>query len=120
MPNRGKQIGLIAGLGVGATLLLTDAGSEAKKRARARVERKPRTNHELAARVAAELDQGVEHGRGIQVFANQDRVTLRGFALRDELSDVFEAVRRVKGVRGVTNKLEVRDSPGKVFSLQTA
>lgn len=118
--NRGKQIGLIAGLGVGATLLLTDAGSGARERARIRVQRKPRTNHELAARVAAELDHHVEHGRGIQVFANKNRVTLRGIALRDELDDVLAAVQRVRGVRALTNKLELRDSPGKVLALQPA
>ena len=118
--NRGTQIGLIAGLGIGATLLLTDAGSDARERALERVERTPRTNHELAARVAAELAHRVEHGRGIQVFANKNRVTLRGFALRDEINDVLAAVQRVKGVRAVTNKLELRDSPGNVLALQSA
>ena len=114
MPNRGKQI-LIAGLGVGATLLLTESGS--KKRTTR--ERKPRSNHELAARVAAELDHGVAHGRGIQVFADNNRVTLRGIALRDELDDVIHAVQRVRGVRALNNKLELRESPGKVVALQT-
>lgn len=118
MPNRGKQIGLVAGLGVGATLLLSDAGAGARKRARARVEKKPRTNHMLAARVCAELDHRVEHGRGIQVFADNNRVTLRGVALRDELDDVIEAVQKVKGVREINNKLELRESPGKVLALQ--
>jgi osmotically-inducible protein OsmY len=109
----------VAGLGVGATLLLTDAGAGARKRARSQVEKKPRTNHQLAARVCAELDQMVEHGKGIQVFADKNRVTLRGFALKDELDDVIKAVQRVKGVKGIANKLDLRDSPGKVFSLQT-
>ena len=116
MPNRAKQLGIIAGLGVGATLLLKDT---TPKRS-ARSERRPRTNHELAARVAAELDQGVEHGRGIQVFADQNKVTLRGIALRNELEDVIAAVQRVRGVRALTNKLELRDSPGNVLALQTA
>jgi osmotically-inducible protein OsmY len=119
MPNRGKQIGLVAGLGVGATLLLTDAGSGARERAKAKIERKPRTNHQLAARVAVELDHNVEHGKGIQVFAHNNRVTLRGVALRDELDAVMKAVQRVKGVRGINNKLELRESPGKVLALQT-
>jgi len=119
MAKRGKQIGLVAGLGVGATLLLTDAGAGAKKRARARIETKPRTNHLLAARVCAELDHRVEHGRGIQVFADNNRVTLRGVALRDELEDVIKAVQRVRGVRGINNKLDLRESPGKVLALQT-
>jgi osmotically-inducible protein OsmY len=68
--------------------------------------------------VCAELDQEVEHGKGIQVFADKNRVTLRGFALRDELDDVIKAVQRVKGVRAINNKLELRESPGNVFDLQ--
>ena len=119
MANRGKQIGLVAGLGVGATLLLTDAGSGARKRAKSRAEKKPRTNHMLAARVCAELDHHVEHGKGIQVFADNNRVTLRGVALVDELDDVIQAVQKVKGVRGINNKLELLESPGKVEALQT-
>jgi len=78
----------------------------------------PRTNHVLAARVAAELDHSVAHGRGIQVFAANDWITLRGVALRDELSEVMKAVQNVKGVKGLINDLELRTTPGKVFALQ--
>ena len=77
------------------------------------------TNHKLAARVAAELDHHVEHGRAIQVFADDNKVTLRGIALREELDDVISAVKRVKGIRGLVNKLELKDSPGKVLALQS-
>ena len=119
MPAKRGKIGIIAGLGVGATLLLTDKGNTARKRAQARLEKKPRTNHELAARVCAELHHRVEHGKGIQVFADDNKVTLRGVALRDELDDVIDAVQRVRGVRAVNNKLDLRDSPGKVIALQT-
>ena len=115
MPNRAKQFGIIAGLGVGATLLLRDSGSGQRT-----AHWRPRTNHELAARVAAELDYGVEHGRGIQVFADHNEVTLRGIALRNELDDVITAVQKVRGVRRLTNKLELRDSPGNVLALQSA
>ncbi len=117
--NRGKQIGLLAGLGVGATLLLTDAGASKRKRARAAMEKTPRTNHLLAARVAAELDHSVAHGRGIQVFASNDRITLRGVALRDELDDVMSAICSVEGVRSVRNNLELRESAGNVLALQS-
>ncbi len=79
----------------------------------------PRTNHVLAARVAAELDHSVAHSRGIQVFATDDWITLRGVALVDELSDVVNAVQHVRGVKGLTNDLELRKSPGKVFALQS-
>jgi len=119
MPNRGKQLGLLAGLGVGASLLLTDTGRDARKRARAKLARIPNTNHALAALVCAELDNKVEHGKGIQVFAEDNRVTLRGDALRDELDTVMHAVHSVSSVRGVDNLLEIRDTPGNVLALQS-
>jgi hypothetical protein len=31
---------------------------------------------------------------------------------------VIKAVQRVKGVRAINNKLELRESPGNVFDLQ--
>lgn len=116
---RGKQIGILAGLGVGASLFLTDAGREVRRRASGQPKETPDTNHTFAARVCAELDHNVEHGKGIQVFADDKRVTLRGHALRDEIDDVFTAVRQVDGVRGVTNQLEVVDEPGMVQALRS-
>ncbi|MEO8193814.1 MAG: BON domain-containing protein [Gemmatimonadales bacterium] len=79
----------------------------------------PDSNHTLAARICAELDHAVEHAKGIQVFADDSNITLRGDALRDELDEVLNAIRRVRGVRRVTNHLEVSDSPGKVLALQS-
>ena len=118
-----KQAGLIAGLGTGAgagaaLMLFTNAGRAARKRVRKGPETAPGTNHQLAARVCVELDHDVEHAKGIQVFADDDRVTLRGVALRDELPDVLAATCNVNGVNVVTNLLDVRDSPGKVLALQ--
>ncbi len=114
--NRVRRIGLLAGLGAGATLLLSDAG--AATRGRARVAKKPRNDHLLAARVAAEIDHVAPHGRGIQVFASNESVTLSGVALRNELSDVLAAVRRIKGVKALRNDLEVYDTAGNVLALQ--
>ena len=79
----------------------------------------PRTNQILAARVATELDHAVAHGRGIQVFAANDWITLRGVALRAELGEVMKAVQNVKGVKVLTNQLELRNSLGKVFASQS-
>ena len=73
----------------------------------------------LAARVAAELDHSVSHGRGIQVFAANDWITLRGVALREELGEVVKTVQNVKGVKGLTNQLELRNSLGKDFANQS-
>lgn len=114
-----KQAGLIAGVGAGAAvMLLTDTGRAARKRVTRGPERAPKTNQQLAARVCVELDQNVEHSKGIQVFAEDQNVTLRGVALRNELPDVLAATCNVKGVDFVTNMLDVRDSPGKVLALQ--
>lgn len=117
--NQGKRLGLLAGLGVGASLLLTDAGRDARKRVQSLLAHIPETNHTLAARVCAELDEKVEHGKGIQVFADDNHVTLRGQALRDELDAVLDAVHSISRVRGVDNRLDVRDSPGNVLALQS-
>ena len=111
--NRGKHLGLIAGFGFGATLsLLLDA-----KRRPPKLHASP--NHQLAANVCAELDEEVEHGTGIQVFADDNYVTLRGIALREELDNVLKTACRVSGVRAVRNELQVRDTPGNVHELQS-
>ena len=107
-----KHVGLIAGFGVGATLsLLLDS-----KRNAPQLRTSP--NHRLAANVAAELDEEIEHARGIQVFADDSQVTLRGVALKDELPDVLNTALSVDGVRAVNNELQVRDTPGNVQELQ--
>ena len=115
-----KQASLIAGLGAGAAVMLfTDAGRAARKRVQSKLpEKAPETNHQLAARVCVELDHRVDHPKGIQVFADDDRVILRGVALRDELDDVLAITGETPGVTIVSNQLEVRDEPGKVFALQ--
>lgn len=77
------------------------------------------TNFRLATRVCAELLHRVRHGKGIQVFADNWKVTLQGFALREELDDVIAAVSQVKGIESVINKLDLRDSPGNVLALQS-
>lgn len=113
--SRGK-VSLIAGFGVGATLgMLLDAGREPQKPRT----RRPFKNHQLAARVCAELDEEVEHARGIQVFADDSEVTLRGIALTDEIDDVMSTVRSIDGVRAVHSEIVVRDTPGMVSALQS-
>jgi hypothetical protein len=114
-----KQASLIAGIGAGAAMMLfTDAGRAARRRVRIGPEKAPRTNHQLAARVCVELDHQIEHAKGIQVFADKDRITLRGIALREELDDVLNATQSVNGVNTITNQLEVLDRPGKMLALQ--
>jgi len=114
---RGKHMNLIAGLGVGYALSrLLDPSRDARKQTGSET---PKTNHLLAARVCVELDQNVEHAKAIQVFAHNNNVTLRGIALRDELNDVLSTTRSVSGVRAVRSELDLRDSVGKVLSLQS-
>jgi osmotically-inducible protein OsmY len=111
-----KHAGLLAGFGVGATLgMLLDNSRDADRRDL----RERRRNHRLAARVAAELDEEIEHARGIQVFAEDDRVTLRGIALTDELDDVLDTVRAIEGVRAVKSELDVGHTPARVAALQS-
>jgi len=152
--DRGKQISLLAGLGLGAAVaFFLDAGRGGRRRALVRdkavkVPKKSRrnlrgraedaanraggiaaearamadetepTDHQLAARVRAELGHNVEHAKAIRVVADDGRVTLRGVALREELDDVLNTVRSVSGVRKVNNELEVHDTPGRISALQ--
>jgi osmotically-inducible protein OsmY len=108
-----KHVGLIAGFGVGATLsFLLDSKRNAQQF-------RASPNHQLAATVCAELDEEIEHAKGIQVFADDNEVTLRGVALRQELPDVLSTARSVDGVLVVNNEIQVRDTPGNVHELQS-
>lgn len=114
-----KQVSLMAGLGAGAAwMLFTDTGRATRERILSKGEKAPKTNHQLAARVCVELDHRIDHPKGIQVFADDDEVILRGVALRDELHDVLTITGEMPGVNLVSNQLEVRDEPGKVLALQ--
>ena len=116
---RGKHMSLIAGLGVGSALALLFSQNRDTPRRSRDLTSVPQTDHLLAARVCAELDQNVEHPRAIQVFAHDNNVTLRGIVLRNELKDVLTTTRSVSGVRAVRSELDLRDSVGKVLSLQS-
>jgi osmotically-inducible protein OsmY len=76
------------------------------------------TNYQLEERVRAELGHHVEHAKAIDVVADEGNVTLRGDVLRDELDDVLDTVRSVRGVREVRSELQLRSTPGDIPSLQ--
>jgi osmotically-inducible protein OsmY len=76
------------------------------------------TNHQLAERVRAELGHQVEHAKAIEIVADDGYVTLRGDVLREELNDVLDTVRSVRGVRDVRSEMEVRNTPADIPSLQ--
>ncbi len=70
-----------------------------------------RTNEMLAARVCVEIDETIEHGNEIQVFADGSHVTLRGLARPEELVDALSAASSVRGVTAVTAQLESAEVP---------
>jgi len=50
----------------------------------------PPANDQLEERIRAELGHKVEHSRAIIVAAEEGNVTLKGYALRDELEDILD------------------------------
>jgi len=113
MGSHKKQV--IAGVAAGAALgLLTDAARARGKRP----SKQAKTNHQLAARVAVDLEEAVDHPKGIQVFADNGEVILRGVALSDEIDELIDTAEHVAGVAEVTNQLNVVESPGNVEELQ--
>ena len=152
--DRGRQLSLLMGIGIGATLMFfLDANRGARRRAlvrdksikatrrlreaveghaedttnrvkgkaaeaRASISGSQPTNHQLTSHVRSELGHRVEHAKAIRVTSDDGLVTLRGFVLRDELDDVLDTVRSVRGVREVISQLEVRETPGDIPALQ--
>lgn len=72
----------------------------------------------LAERVRSKLGRVVSHPRALDVTATQGRVTLSGPILRDEVDPLLAALRRVRGVREVENRLDVHESADGVPALQ--
>ena len=72
----------------------------------------------LIGRVRAELGRLVSHPHAIEVAASGGHVTLIGPILSYETRPLLRAVRRVPGVRAVSDQLTVYSEPGNVSSLQ--
>ena len=68
--------------------------------------RYPRTNGMLAARVCVAIEETIEHGRDVQVFADGGEVTLRGIARADEMIALLNAASSVGGVNVLNTRLE--------------
>jgi hypothetical protein len=60
----------------------------------------------------------VSHPAAIEVDAADGCVHLSGPVLADEVEQLVECVRNVRGVRSIDNELEVFDEPGNVSALQ--
>jgi len=72
----------------------------------------------LVGRVRAELGRVVSHPHAIEAAASGGHVTLIGPILSYEVRPLLRSVRRVPGVRAVSDQLTVYSEPGNVSSLQ--
>ena len=86
--------------------------------ARKMFEQEEVTDDVLIGRVRAELGRVVSHPHAIEVAASGGHVTLIGPILSHEVRPLLRAIRRVAGVRGVSDQLTVYSEPGNVSSLQ--
>jgi len=72
----------------------------------------------LCERVRSKLGRYVSHPRAIEVTAEQGHVTLTGPILADEVPGLIAAVRSVRGVKSVSNQLEVHADRANIPALQ--
>jgi uncharacterized membrane protein len=72
----------------------------------------------LVDRVRAELGRVVSHPHAIEVAANGGHLTVIGPILSYEVRPLLRAVRRVPGVRAVSDQLTVYSEPGNLPALQ--
>ena len=72
----------------------------------------------LAERVRSRLGRYVSHPRAVDIEAENAVVTLRGPILTREAARLRRVVRRIRGVRGIEDRLERHDEPGDVPALQ--
>ncbi|MDX1631002.1 MAG: BON domain-containing protein [Thermoanaerobaculia bacterium] len=72
----------------------------------------------LEARVRSALGRTVSNPSSIVVTAHDQRVTLSGPVLDDEVEDLVDAVRSIPGVRDVRNLLQVHEKAESVPGLQ--
>jgi len=73
----------------------------------------------LVQRVRSMMGRHVRNPSAIEVTATDGHVTLHGPALRADASDLLRAVAGVRGVRTVTDDLDVHETPEDIPSLQT-
>jgi hypothetical protein len=85
---------------------------------RARLQRSTPPDDLLALRVRAKLGRYSSHPRAITATAREGIVTLEGPILSSEVEGLTRAVRRLRGVREIDNRLEVHESVGNHPALQ--
>jgi osmotically-inducible protein OsmY len=72
----------------------------------------------LVERVRAQLGRVVKHAGAIRVEARDGAVALSGPVLRAEMEPLLDAVRKVRGVTGIENRLDAHESAGSTPGLQ--
>jgi len=72
----------------------------------------------LAERVRAKLGRHVSHPHSVHVTALDGVVTLTGPILAREADDLLHALRRVRGVQEVVERMEIHEQGGHVPALQ--
>jgi uncharacterized membrane protein len=74
----------------------------------------------LHERVRSAIGRVVSHPSAVTVLVSDGRVTLTGHVLADEVDDLIERVKGVRGVTEVRNELEIHRSADGVPALQGA
>lgn len=78
----------------------------------------PVPDHILAQRVRATLGMYSRHPSAIDVHVTDGVVTLSGPVLDDEVDDMCTAIRKIRGVAEISNRMEPHESPDDVPALQ--
>lgn len=105
------------GLGVvGRDLRNRTAGTTASMRSMLSIE--PADDAVLEDRVRAAIGRVVTHPSSIEVSARDGVVTLAGPILTDEVPQLIDCVRDVRGVRDIDSRLDVHSDPAHIPGLQ--
>lgn len=72
----------------------------------------------LGERVRSKIGRCLTHPSALHVEAQDGRIILSGAILSSEVYELLVKVHKVRGVRGVENRLEVHESPENIPALQ--